>query len=54
MFETIFMVHTYYFAYQVDLGILVFLLPFGQVQIELASTQNQSLQRIQHQNIAEC
>ena len=45
---------TYYFAYQVDLEILVFLLSFGQVQIELVSIQNQSLQRIQHQNIAEC
>ena len=45
---------TYYFVCQVDLGILVFLLPFGQVQLELVSTQNQSLQRIQHQSIAEC
>lgn len=45
---------TYYFAYQVDLEILVFLLSFGQVQIELVSIQNQSLQRIQRQNIAKC
>lgn len=45
---------TYYFAYQVDLEILVFLLSFGQVQIELVSIQNQSLRRIQRQNIAKC